>query len=165
VLGLTWEKLDLERGTVEVSAQLDRKGKIIRPTKTKRERTIPLSAKAVSVLGEHGARMERDGYAVDETALVFVTARGLPQSRRNALRAWQTALAKIGITDAGLHSLRHTFVSWLAEENVSAVVASELVGHSRVSTTTDYYTRVRGGDAERIERLRGALRRREKATS
>jgi integrase len=126
--------------------------------KTKRVRTIPLSTKAATALRDHRDRMEREGFAVDVTALVFVTARGRPQSRRNALRAWQTALGKIGVTDAGLHSLRHTFVSRLAEQSVSAVLTSELVGHSGVSTTTDYYARVRGSEDERIERLRGALR-------
>jgi hypothetical protein len=35
--------------------------------------------------------------------------------------------------------------------------ASELVGHTRVQTTVDVYTRVRGGRNERVEKLREAL--------
>jgi hypothetical protein len=38
---------------------------------SKRVRTIPLSIKAMIVLSDHRARMEREGYAVDEMALVF----------------------------------------------------------------------------------------------
>jgi integrase len=79
------------------------------------------------------------------------------RASRNVLRAWQNALEAVGIEGAGLHSLRHSFVSRLAERNVPVAFASELVGHSRVQTTVDVYTRIRGGKSERVEQLREAL--------
>lgn len=91
-----------------------------------------------------------------ETALVFVTWNGKPQSARNALRAWTAALDKVGI-DANLHSLRHSFISAHAERDTPVVLVSDLVGHSRVTTTQTHYTRVRGGERQRIESLRSVL--------
>jgi hypothetical protein len=35
--------------------------------------------------------------------------------------------------------------------------ASELVGHARVQTTVDLYTKIRGSRDERVKTLRGAL--------
>ena len=155
-LGLTWARVDLEAETLEIAGQLARDG-TVRATKTKRTRVIPISSRAAAALREQRARMVEEGHDV-ESGLVFVTMNGKPQSRRNLLRSWQTALDRVGVEGAGLHSLRHSFVSRLAERNVPVAYASELVGHSRVQTTVDVYTRIRGGDAERLESLRSALR-------
>jgi integrase len=100
--------------------------------------------------------MVEEGHDV-ETGLVFVTRNGRPQSRRNLLRCWQNALTKIGV-EATLHSLRHSFISGHAENNTPVVLVADLVGHSRVTTTQTHYTRVRGGDSQRIESLRSVLR-------
>ena len=73
------------------------------------------------------------------------------------LRSWQAALERVGIEGAGLHWLRHSFVSRLVEDNVPVTYAQKLVGHSRVETTTGHYLRLRGGDDEQIEKLRSVL--------
>ena len=83
---------------------------------------------AAAILREHRAWMEDEGYDVSDGALVFVTRNGLPQSRRNVLRSWQAALETVGIEGAGLHSLRHSFVSRLVEDNVPVSFAQKLVG-------------------------------------
>jgi integrase len=154
LLGLTWSRLDFELGTVEVAGQLY--GDKVRATKTKRKRTVPLSAKAIQLLRRHRETMRAQGHPVAGDAFVFVTTTGAPQHRRNVLRAWTTALEKIGV-DADLHALRHTFVSRLAERNVPVVAAQELVGHANPAITQAVYTRLRGAEAERIEALRQAL--------
>jgi hypothetical protein len=63
------------------------------------------------------------------------------------------ALAKIGIEDAHLHSLRHSFVFRLEERNVPVVIASALVGHSKVTTTQAVYRWIRG-DRKAVESCR-----------
>jgi integrase len=110
------------------------------------------------VIGQQLERLAEEGYRTDGEALIFVTKTGRPQSRRNCLRAWQNALQAVGVEGVGLHSLRHSFVSRLAERNVPVAFTSELVGHARVQATVDVYTRVRGGkEDERVERLREVL--------
>jgi integrase len=156
VIGLTYSRIDLDAETMEVAQQLAKDGSIRPQTKNRRSRVVPLSAKAAATLRAHKARMAEEGYRTDDEALIFVTKTGRPQSRRNCLRAWQNALRRIGV-HADLHSLRHSFISELAERNVPVAFASELVGHSRVQTTVDVYTRLRGGRDERVETLRDVL--------
>jgi integrase len=153
-LGLSWLCVDLERETIAIVGQLGSNGDV-RETKTKRKRLIPISARAASALREHRVSMLEQGQNVD-TGLVFVTRNGKPQSKRNALRAWTTALDKIGV-DANLHSLRHSFISAHAERDTPVVLVADLVGHSRVTTTQTHYTRVRGGERQRLESLRSVL--------
>ena len=156
VIGLRVGSFDAEAETLTVDAQLAKDGSV-RKTKTKRERTIPVTAKAAAVIRQQIERLGDEGYRNDGEALIFVTKSGRPQSRRNILRAWQNALQAVGVEGACLHSLRHSFVSRLAERNVPVAFASELVGHTRVQTTVDVYTRVRGGRDERVEKLREVL--------
>ena len=153
-LGLTWPCVDLEGETIAIVGQLGADGEV-RETKTKRKRVIPISARAASALREHRVSMLEQGQNVD-TGLVFVTRNGKPQSKRNALRAWTAALDKIGV-DANLHSLRHSFISGHAERDTPVVLVADLVGHSRVTTTQTHYTRVRGGERQRLESRREVL--------
>jgi integrase len=95
VLGRTWQKVDLDRETVEVSAQLDPKGKTIRKTKTKQVRTTRSRRKRRACFATIAPVWSGRDNAVDETVLVFVTARGLPQSRRNALQRRSPAQSEL----------------------------------------------------------------------
>jgi integrase len=147
VLALTWASVDLDAGTIAVEGQLGRDSAVHR-TKTKRSREISISDTAVDVLREHRRRMRSSE----------LLGTGRPYSRRNVLRAWQSALAGIGIDGCGLHTLRHSFVSRLEERGVSVAIAAELVGHSRVTTTQAVYTRMRGGREARLAAQREALR-------
>jgi integrase len=127
----------------------------VRETKTKNKRVIPVTGRAAAVLREHRARMEEQGQDV-ESGFVFVTRNGRPQSKHNVFRAWRAALDRIAVK-ANLHSLRHSFISRHAERDTPVVLVSDLVGHARVTTTQVHYTRVRGGEKQRIDSLRAAL--------
>jgi integrase len=87
--------------------------------------------------------------------LVFVTWNGKPQSKRNALRVERGARQDRRRRKPA--RLRHSFISAHAERDTPVVLVSDLVGHSRVTTTQTHYTRVRGGERQRIESLRSAL--------
>jgi hypothetical protein len=54
-------------------------------------------------------------------------------------------------------SLKHSFISGHAERDTPVVLVADLVGHSRVTTTQTHYTRVRGGERQRLESLRSVL--------
>jgi integrase len=112
----------------------------IGPRRSPRPRSLPVPTATAP---------RRNGYRIE--AGIYK-----PQSKRNALRAWSAALDKIGV-DANLHSLRHTFISAHAERDTPVVLVSDLVGHSRVTTTQTHYIRVRGGERQRLESLREVL--------
>ena len=78
--------------------------------------------------------------------LVFTTAKGL-QIRPNALTHTITKAVNIlglndGITDPRfkvvIHTLRHTFCSWLASQNVPLYTIGKLVGHTSLRSTQRY---------------------------
>jgi integrase len=95
VLGLRWEDVDFERGTLRVAAQLQRDaetGQLIRvETKTARSRrTLPLSDSVRRVLLEHRERQnaERlDSDSWEDPALVFATRLGTAIHPRNDYRS------------------------------------------------------------------------------
>jgi integrase len=151
VFDLRWSDVDLDQGAL-----------VVRSTKTKTTREIGISAAAVEILREHRAAAPSKSLvgiaAIAPDALVFQTRTGRTQSRRNVLRAWQEALAEVGIDGCGLHTLRHSFISRLEERGVSVAIAAELVGHSRITTTQAVYTRMRGGREAKLAAQREALR-------
>ena len=78
--------------------------------------------------------------------LIFTTAKGL-QIRPNALTHTFTKAVNIlglndGITDPRfkvvIHTLRHTFCSWLASQNVPLYTIGKLMGHTSLRSTQRY---------------------------
>ncbi|TML65772.1 MAG: phage integrase family protein [Actinobacteria bacterium] len=77
---------------------------------------------------------------VHADALVFVTSRGKPQSRRNALRALHAAGDAAGLNGdgrepVGLHDLRHSYVANLLESGGSLAEAASLARHANARVT------------------------------
>lgn len=74
-----------------------------------------------------------------DSGLVFTTEIGGKVDPRNFLRVIETAAAKAGVKDVGVHTLRHSAaVSWL-ENGVHIKAVADLLGHSSISVTGDIY--------------------------
>jgi integrase len=153
-LGLAWPCVDLEAETIAIIGQLGPDGEV-RETTTMRRRVIP-----ISVPGGVGASRAPDadaraGPGRDDRARV----RDL--ERQAAVEAECTSRVERGARQDRRRRkparLRHSFISAHAERDTPVVLVSDLVGHSRVTTTQTHYTRVRGGERQRIESLRSAL--------
>jgi len=124
-LGLQWRDVDIEAGTLTVTAQLGGSGDRV-PAKTAASTaTVPLLPALARELKAHRARQASRNLALTHgDALVFTTLRGKPQSRRNALRAVHAAGDAAGLNEdgrerVGLHDLRHTFISMALAKGVS----------------------------------------------
>jgi integrase len=144
VLGLRWQDVDLKSGTLTVSGQLGSDGTRVPVKSSASAASIDLLPALVRELREHRARQaERDLRRVRPDALVFTTARGKPQSRRNALRALQRAGDAAGVNGkgrepVGLHDLRHSFAA-AALEQLSLPEASALLRHANARVTAQVY--------------------------
>ena len=117
-LGLRWADLDLASGTLTVNGQLGENGERLSTTRTRASAaTMQAPPALVRELRAHRARQASRSLAlVRSDALVFTTANGKPQSRRNALRAIHIAgdaagLNGEGVRPIGLHDLRHSLVA------------------------------------------------------
>lgn len=150
ILGLRWQDLDLEAGTLSVRQAVQRirgKGMIFAPPKTDRaQRTINLPTPVVPSLRKHRrVQLEerlRAGSRWREFDLVFASNIGTPLEPRNLDRHFKRMLAKAGLPDMRFHDLRHTAASLMLAANVNPRTAADILGHSRISVTLDTYSHV-----------------------
>lgn len=145
LIHLRWRHVDLKRGTLRV-ANDDRFS-----TKSGKERVLPLAGGARCVLEEMYA--ER---APSPDDLVFTSHKGqlTPSGLSHTfLKFRRKAKLPDGIS---VHSLRHTYATWMAERGVPVGVIKELMGHSSI-TTTERYMSVRPATARHwVERVFGS---------
>jgi integrase len=158
-LGLRWRDLDFKAGTITVDGQLGRDGARIDTTKTSASRaTVPMLPVVRRELVAHRKRQADYGLArLHADALVFTTARGEPQSRRNALRAVHRAGDAVGLNGegqqpVGLHDLRHTLVSVAFASSLSAPEVSSLARHANARVTLQVYAGLTDGGLERASK-------------
>jgi integrase len=150
VLGLYWDDVDLDKGTLRVVAQLRRDadtGELERvETKTARSRrTLPLPDSVRLVLTKHKDRQTADRLDADSWAdprLVFATRLGTPIHPRNDHRSFRELIRQADLRQVRIHDLRHTAASVLLAQGVPARVVMEILGHSQISVTLNTYAHV-----------------------
>ena len=149
-LGLPWDAVDLDAGTLTVRQALQRQrggGLVIIPPKSRASRrTIPLPAQLVDALRAHRTQQLTErfagGSAWVDSGLVFTTVVGRPVDPRADHREWQELLKSAGVAPARLHDARHTAATLLLTQGVPARVVMELLGHSQITLTLGTYTHV-----------------------
>ena len=137
ITGLEWNRVDLVRGT----AWLNR-------TKNGTPRGVPLNCDAVAVLEEQ----------IGNHPQYCFTYRGNPIRWDVTNTAWQTALAKAGISDFRFHDLRHTWASWHRQAGTSTDELKDLGGwksRSMVDRYAKFATENLKVAASRIENGKG----------
>lgn len=145
LLGLQWQDVDLESGTVSIRRDLvwtKEAGFVYQQPKTeKSKRIIPLPAVLIDELRRHKELMELEKHFAPDAPL-FCTTRGTPIIPENFNRTFYRLCRRAGINNINLHALRHTFATRLLEMGENIKVIQELLGHSRISTTADIYSHV-----------------------
>ncbi|MBB6170734.1 integrase [Nocardiopsis mwathae] len=149
LLGLTWDRIDLEAGTVSVDRQLQ-DGRLS-PAKTRTSiRRVPLSQRVITELRTHRdlyppqtVSVEQDGApGRTEVEPVFRSPRGgmaNPATVRYRFRKACTAAGLRPEVPHKLHNLRHTFASVCIEHNTSPKKIQTWMGHASISVTMDVY--------------------------
>jgi|SRR5579875_1276559 len=149
LLGLRWQDVDLERGTLSVQYQLQRvdgRLQLIAPKTARSRRTLELPAPVVAALRAHQRRQHAErlaaGPAWQESGLVFTSAHGTPLDPRNVVRHFHGLLAQAGLPPKRFHDLRHTAASLLLAEGVDIRVVQQILGHSQIALTANLYAHV-----------------------
>ncbi len=119
ILDLKWENIDLFRKTI-----------LIRKSKNKEPRTIPMNQTVSRMLISMSKVMSMSGY-------VFTT-QGRKMKFRNLMRAFYIALKKANIEKFRFHDLRHTFATRLVQAGVDLYSVAKLLGHKDIKTTQRY---------------------------
>ncbi len=138
LLALTWEDIDLKKGTMSVTRSChdswveNRYVKIFDTTKTQSsERVIPLPRQLIEymkvVRKQTGARF------------VVVGRTEYGAEIRSYQRTFDTILRKLNIAHRGFHALRHTFATRALEVGMDVKTLSDILGHKNPMITLDRY--------------------------
>ena len=148
-LGLRWDDVDLDGGTLQVRTALQRfEGayQLVEPKTSRSRRTLALPEIAAAAVWEHYNRQQdakvEAGLIWEDWGLVFTTPRGTPLNRHNVTREFQNLLEQVGLPRQRFHDLRHTCASLLLAQNVQARDVMEVLGHSQISLTMNTYSHV-----------------------
>lgn len=181
MLGLQWERVDLERGTLDLSWQLEwlplhadadpedpgrfdvpagfdhlplwRGAALTRPKTDTAQRIIPIPAPLGAILSAHRSTWEPNPWD-----LVWVTGRGTPISDRADREAWAEALLRVHAPNVVVHAMRGTTATLLLEAGVDAHVIASIMGHAEVVTTRGYQRVDQRLAREALGNLDGLLR-------
>jgi len=147
VLGLRWEDVDLEAGTISIRQTRVMTGyeALLSTPKTRRaRRQVALDPATVAALRENRRRqkMERlgGGQLWKDSGFVFTREDGDPYHPERVSKLFTQASKKAGLLRIRLHDLRHTYATLALGAGVHPKVVSERLGHANIGITLDCYS-------------------------
>jgi integrase len=146
VLGLQWDRVDLDAGTVLISRALVRVGG--KPTwgtpKNHGIRTVSLPASTVALLREHRKRQAAErlmiGYGYLDQNILFAQPDGSPLRADEVTKRFQRLAKRAGLPVVKLHALRHQWATNAHHKGVPIQVVSTRLGHHSPAFTLSVYT-------------------------
>ena len=148
-LGLRWQDVDLERGTLQVNKQLQRidsEFRLLEPKTQRSRRTLALPATIVRELRDHRVRQQRERETAPvgpaQPDLVFSRSDGVPLDGTVVTHQFHRLLDRAAIPQRRFHDLRHSCATLLLAQGVSPRVVMEILGHSQIALTMNTYTHV-----------------------
>ncbi len=138
LVGLHPLDIDFQAGTVRVFG------------KGRKERLVPIHARAVDILGQY-LRDVRPDFA-PQSSFVFLNRSGLGLTRQAVWKLIRRYALEAGIQrDISPHTMRHTFATHLLEGGADLRTVQMLLGHSDLAAT-ELYTHVRSDVLEDVYR-------------
>ena len=164
ICGLRWDCVDLDNGTITVKTQLQnipgQPGAYrLVSTKNGKSRTLKASSFVTALLRQQKAEQETMkqmmGDLWQDEGYVFCNAMGKHMSPSTVYHTFKRIAASIGLPDARLHDLRHSYAvaSLQAGDDIKTVQSN--LGHHTASFTLDVYGHVteqmRQASADRMD--------------
>lgn len=150
-LGLTWDCVDFDRGTIAISKQLqkERGGSgayhLVSP-KNGKGRTITPAATVMDLLLQHRAaqlrKQLRAGPLWEGSGLVFTDDLGHHLSTQTVYLHFKKLAAEIGRPDARFHDLRHSYAVAAIKSGDDIKTVQGNLGHATAAFTLDVYGHV-----------------------
>jgi integrase len=159
MLGLTWDDVDLDAGTLTIRPNA------IRDVKTARSRrTLGLGSDAVAALTAHRDRQAFHknalGEAYDDRRIVFASERGTCLDPGNVTRPFKRALRRAGLPESTrLHDLRHGAATMLLDAGESVPTVAEYLGQASPAVTVAVYAHAVPGAGKRAAKRVGSILR------
>ena len=164
VMGLMWDCVNFEAGTITVNKQLQRlrggggEYRFVSP-KNGKSRVITPAASVMALLKRHraaqAAQRLRAGKLWEDSGLVFTDELGHHLAQAAIYRSFKKAVAAIGRPDARFHDLRHSYAVAAIRSGDDIKTVQETLGHATAAFTLDIYAHVtaqmREASAARID--------------
>lgn len=151
-LGLTWDAIDLKKGTIRIYRQLKRVPKaeggkqfVLQTTKKPAsDRTLDIDQDIIALLRAFRANQLEEQLISGKgwknaLGLVFTTETGAPIHPSNLLKHFNKTLAAAELPKIRIHDLRHTCATLMLDAGVPLVTVSKVLGHSSVVVTAKIY--------------------------
>lgn len=127
-LGLTWDDIDLENGIIDINKTwdiYDQSG--FMPTKNPQSvRTVPIDVTTCQLLTDYKANRWKD----NSLNRVFLEPNQVWLNR---------VIKKVVGRNVHVHSLRHTYTSYLITQGVELLTISKIIGHKDLTVTLQTY--------------------------
>ena len=164
LLGLTWNAVDMKRGTITVNKQLSRpdqrEGGLFISPKNGKARIITAAASVVKALQaqkrrQSELRLKAGAMWCNSHDLVFTTEAGDPLDQWRAEAGFSRVLTAAGLEGVRFHDLRHTYAvnAIRAGDDIKTIQGN--LGHSSAAFTLDKYghftERMKQDSAQRME--------------
>lgn len=150
VLGLTWDRVNFQRGRITIDQTVDiKKRELKHDTKTQNsKRSIDLDQETMDLLRQHqqkqASRVVRSIKQKNE--LVFHADDGRPIRYEAVRRTWAFIKKRAGLPpEMRIHDIRHSVVTLLLSEGEPLLRVASLVGHNPSTTVSKYAQQIRVG--------------------
>ena len=148
LMGLEWQDIDFEKGTLQVertSQSLSEYGTFTKAPKTEdSRREISLPASTLQLLKEYRREWLEHRMKVGDlwqgSNRLWTTWDGRPMHTTTPSSWFPKFLRKHGLPHLNFHGLRHTNATFLIVQGVDIRTVSGRLGHAKTSTTLDIYT-------------------------
>jgi integrase len=139
IVGLSWEQLDFDKGTITVDRQLSRESHEVWSSdglKTEAsDRVIGFAKELQGLIKDHVAQ-----FGFGPQGLIMKNRLGGVFRYRDAADIYRKAARPLGVPEGdGMHQLRHTCVSVLISQGVNIKAIQAWVGHTSIVETLDIY--------------------------
>lgn len=171
-LGLLWDCVDLDKGTILINKQLQlsrsTKGEyVLVPTKNSKGRSITLAPYVVSILRRvRRCQLEnklRYGECWENSGYVFTDELGCHLKHNTVYKNFKEIVSGMGIPEARFHDLRHSYAVASIRSGDDIKTVQENLGHATASFTLDVYGHVtdqmKQASAARMEQFIKAVNR------
>lgn len=151
VLGLTWDCVDFDKGTILINKQLQREKKphgrhLLVATKNDKSRTITPAPLVMKLLRSHRAHQSEQrlkaGPLWEDSGLVFTDAIGHHLAIYTVYKDFKRIAASIGRPDARFHDLRHSYAVAAIRSGDDIKTVQGNLGHATAAFTLDVYGHV-----------------------
>lgn len=135
ILGLTWQRVDLETGVLRIEQRYWR-GDLSKPKSKQSRRLLTLG----SLLERYQTRAKADNAKPTDWVFARTDGSGLPLWDSGVRQALKKAAEAEGCDFPGLgpHSFRRANITWRQEVGASSIEASKIAGHGTVRMTEEY---------------------------